>query len=200
MNLSLPFILSISLFAFSASITPGPNNLMLTSSGATFGFRRSVPHMAGIILGFPLLVALVGLGLGRIFAAFPPLQTVLKIAGIAYMIFLSWAIAVSGTTEGKEVKRPLSFLQAAAFQWVNPKAWFMGVNAIGAYTGPDRFEFQLALIVFIFFLTGICSTIVWTGFGTLVRSWLSTPRRLRFFNIGIAGLLLLSLVPFFFTL
>lgn len=121
----------LALFALVSSITPGPNNIMLASSGLTFGFRRTIPHMLGVNLGFTLMLVLVGLGLGTMFQQLPWLYTVLKYAGAMYLLYLAWKIAMSGPLEsGAQRGRPFTFMQAALFQWVNPKAWVMAVGVI----------------------------------------------------------------------
>ena len=129
---------ALSVFAFVSSITPGPNNLMLMASGANFGFTRSIPHMLGIGIGFTVMVVLVGLGLIQIFDTVPYSYTALKIFSVLYMSWLAWKIANAAAPEGGQAGgTPLTFLQAAAFQWVNPKAWAMALTAITAYA-PER--------------------------------------------------------------
>ena len=141
-------LLAFILFAFVTSVTPGPNNMMLLASGVNFGIRRSLPHMLGISLGFMLLVAAVGLGLGQLFEQFPPLYTVLRYGGAAYLLYLAWKIAGSGApdADGKATGKPFTFLQAAAFQWVNPKAWIMAIGAITTYTPQEGFLVNVLLI------------------------------------------------------
>ena len=122
-------------FAFVSSITPGPNNLMLMASGANFGFWRSIPHMLGILLGFTLMVFLVGLGLAQVFDAYPVLHDVLKVVSVVYMGWLAWKIAnAAPPKKGEAAGTPMTFLQAAAFQWVNPKAWAMALTAVTVYS------------------------------------------------------------------
>ena len=169
---------------------------MLTSSGATFGFRRTLPHMVGIAFGFPAMVFIIGLGLAQIFIASPLLQQVLKFISILYFLYLAWRIALSGRSTSRSVSKPLNFFQAAAFQWVNPKAWIMAIGAIGAYThdGENRLG-EIILIVACFFISGLFSNTLWAGFGTVIGKWLSSHLRLRVFNVTIAILLLASLIP-----
>jgi threonine/homoserine/homoserine lactone efflux protein len=125
---------ALTLFVFVSSITPGPNNLMLLSSGTRFGFRRTIPHMLGIGVGFMVMIALVGLGLAQLFLLYPPLHLALKIVSITYLLYLAWKIATSEppTADEAETGKPMTFLQAAAFQWVNPKAWTMTLTAFSA--------------------------------------------------------------------
>ena len=138
--MSPELLLPLISFAFVSSITPGPNNLMLLASGVHFGFVRTLPHMLGIGIGFTLMTFLVGLGLGEIFKLVPALYTGLKYLGAAYMLYLAWKIANSSPIrESETVGRPMTFLQAALFQWVNPKAWVMAVYAIVTYTAPTQY-------------------------------------------------------------
>jgi threonine/homoserine/homoserine lactone efflux protein len=180
-------------FAFTAAITPGPNNVMLIASGANFGFRRTVPHMAGIALGHPFLVLVIGLGLIGIFDLYPPLQTGLRVVSVVYLLYLAWKIAnAAPPKEGEAAGRPLTFLQAAGFQWVNPKAWTMAMSAITIYAvGRD-----LASVLWVcaaFLVSGIIATTVWTRMGVELRRFLSTSARLRAFNWTMAALLVASL-------
>lgn len=180
-------------FALASSITPGPNNLMLMASGANFGFRRSLPHMLGISLGHMFMIIMVGLGLIGLFELFPVLDIVLKVVSIAYLLFLAWKTAnAAPPVEGAAAGKPLTFLQAAAFQWVNPKAWFMAVTAITVYA-PDRTLPMVALVALIFSCTNLPSIAVWTSMGVQVRRWLTSPARLRNFNWTMAALLVASL-------
>ncbi|MFB2550811.1 LysE family translocator [Ensifer soli] len=188
--------LSLLLFAFTTSITPGPNNMMLFASGVNFGFLRTVPHMLGIGFGFLSLLLGVGFGLGALLEAAPLLYTVLKIAGGLYLLWIAWTIATSRRlAEGRSGSRPLTFLQAAAFQWVNPKAWVMAVSAMAAYPDPANHTATVMIVGVAFALVNLPSVSSWAGFGSVLRRWLSDPRRLKGFNIGMAVLLVLSLWP-----
>ncbi len=182
-------------FAFVTSVTPGPNNMMLLASGVNFGFRRTLPHMLGISLGHALMVFLVGLGLAGVFKAWPPALLLLKGASVAYMLWLAWKIAHAGAPgEGRAKAQPMTFLQAAAFQWVNPKAWAMALGAVAAYvTAPSPMAY--AAVAGVFACVNLPSVAVWAGLGQAVRRWLEGPGRLRAFNWGMAGLLVLSLWP-----
>lgn len=195
MNLEL--LLAFVAFAFVTSITPGPNNMMLLASGVNFGLRRSVPHMLGISLGFMVLVICVGLGLGQLFAQFPSLYTLLRYMGAAYLLYLAWKIAGSGAPDSASSERgkPFTFLQAAAFQWINPKAWVMAIGAITTYTPQENFLVNVLLIAGLFALVNCPSVGLWTVAGTLLRNWLRNATLLRLFNIGMALLLVASLYP-----
>ncbi|KAA9005616.1 LysE family translocator [Histidinibacterium aquaticum] len=188
-------LLALTGFALSGSITPGPNNVMLMASGANFGLRRTLPHIGGIIVGMMVLVGLSGLGLGVVLERFPILDQVLKAAAIAFLVWLAFKIATAAPRiEDRETGRPLTFLQAAAFQWVNPKAWAMALSATAAYL-PDRTPASVAVAVLVFGAVSLPSTGLWTALGTQMRRVLDRPSRLRAFNVVMAGLLLLSLWP-----
>ena len=190
-------LIALIAFSFASSITPGPNNLMLMASGANYGIRRTIPHMLGISLGHAFMVTMVGVILLQVFETYPILNTTLKVLSITYMVWLAWKIANAVPPEAKGVTgNPLTFLQAAAFQWVNPKAWFMAITAITNYAPQDRGVWIGALIVAaVFAATNLPSVSVWAWIGVQVRRFLDTPARLRTFNITMAVLLLLSLWP-----
>lgn len=194
--MSLELLLAFALFALVTSITPGPNNMMLLASGVNFGIRRSLPHMLGISIGFMVMVAAVGLGLHQVFEEVPLLYSLLRYGGAAYLVYLAWKIAGSGAPDdAKGEARPFTFLQAAAFQWVNPKAWVMAIGAITTYTPQENFVTNALLIAALFALINCPSVGLWTVAGSLLRHWLSSPRVLRAFNIGMAVLLVASLYP-----
>jgi len=194
--MALETFLTLIAFAFVASGTPGPNTMMLFTSGVNFGFRNTVPHMAGIGIGFLALLLGVGFGLGALLTAFPFLYLVLKILGGGYLVYIAWRIATSTTLpEARAGARPMTFLEAAAFQWVNPKAWVMLVTAMGIYTDPDHYSDTVMLIFLAFALATIPCVAAWAGFGSVLRSWLADPVRLKWFNITMAALLVLSLWP-----
>ena len=181
-------------FAFVTSITPGPNNLMLMASGANFGFRRTLPHMLGISLGHGLMVFLVGLGLAGIFEAFPPAKLALKGLSVAYMLWLAWKIAhAAAPGAGKAGGTPMTFVQAAAFQWVNPKAWAMALGAISAYASGGIGSVLIVCVAFSF--VNFPSISVWVLAGEQVRHLLTDKRRLAVFNWTMAALLVASLWP-----
>ncbi|MEP2718937.1 LysE family translocator [Pseudophaeobacter sp.] len=187
--------LALALFAFVSSITPGPNNLMLMASGANFGFRRTIPHMLGVGLGFVFMVILVGAGLVQIFDAFPVSYTALKVASVIYLLYLAWKIAHAGPVETSGNRgAPMTFLQAAAFQWANPKAWAMALNAISAYT-PDQTLWAIFIVAAVFGAINLPSVGSWTILGQQMARFLTNPRRLTQFNWLMAVLLVASLYP-----
>jgi len=195
--MTLDLLLALIGFAFVSSITPGPNNLMLMASGANFGFRRSLPHMLGISIGHSFMVTMIGLGLGQLFKAYPVAQLILQVASSAYLLWLAWKIAnAAPPKEGEAKGKPFTFLQAAAFQWVNPKAWYMGIYAITNYTPEGANITAGALTVAtIFALTNFPSIMVWTTIGTQVKRLLTRPALLRAFNWTMAALLVATLIP-----
>ncbi|MBZ9653130.1 LysE family translocator [Phyllobacterium lublinensis] len=194
--MTIEIFLTLLVFAFVTSITPGPNNLMLLASGVNFGFKRSIPHTLGIGSGFFSLLLGVGLGLGALIQTFPLLYTILKIAGGAYLAYLAYKIAISRSLSEVDGKaRPMTFLEAAAFQWVNPKAWVMAVTAMATYTSPDAYFATVLIVSIAFALVNIPSVSSWAAFGQMMRGWLTDPVRLKWFNISMAILLVASLWP-----
>jgi len=183
-------------FAIVSTVTPGPNNLMLMASGANFGYRRTVPHMLGITFGIMLLVVLVGLGLMGLFDAWPPARTWLSVASVAYLVWLAWKIANAAApgAAGQTDAKPFTALQAALFQWVNPKAWSMALTAITLYA-PGRESAGILLVAFAFGAVSLPSISIWVLMGQRLRLWLTSPRRLRAFNWTMAALLLATLYP-----
>ncbi|MBA4796879.1 MAG: LysE family translocator [Rhizobiales bacterium] len=194
--MSADTLFALVLFAFATSITPGPNNMMLFASGVNFGFRRTVPHMLGIGAGFLSLLIGVGMGLGAVLHAYPPAFIALKVAGGLYLLWIAWKIGSSRSMgEGEAKARPMTFLGAAAFQWVNPKAWVMAVTAMAVYPDPEQYALTVAIVALVFAAVNVPSVSTWAGFGSALREWLAVPVRLKWFNITMAVLLVLSLWP-----
>ncbi|WP_374525050.1 LysE family translocator [Sphingopyxis sp.] len=185
---------ALSAFALVSSITPGPNNMMLMASGANFGLRRTVPHALGVGIGFTLMIILVGVGLMGLFDLFPALNVALKVVSVVYLLWLAWKIAKAGApdTGGAAAGKPMSFVQAMLFQWVNPKAWSMALTAIALYA-PDRNIAAVLLVAAIFGIINLPSTSLWAVMGVSLRGWLSSPARLKAFNWTMAALLVGSL-------
>jgi threonine/homoserine/homoserine lactone efflux protein len=184
-------------FAVVMFFTPGPNNIMLLTSGLNFGFRRTLPHLAGVVFGFAFMIAVSGLGLGAVFTAYPLLQTILKYAGAAYLIYLAVAIALSGPpTPGEaERRRPMTFFGAALFQWINVKGWVMVIGTITAYAAVASYPWNILLQVAVSLLIGWVSCAAWVLCGTSLQSLVKSPVVVRAFNIVMALLLLASLYP-----
>jgi threonine/homoserine/homoserine lactone efflux protein len=187
-------LLALMGFAFVTSITPGPNNLMLMTSGANFGFRRTLPHLAGVTGGFVFMAVLMGLGLSRLFDLWPPLKLVLKGGSLVYMLWLAWKIAQSPPPGSVEEARPMTFLQACAFQWVNPKAWAMAITAMTAYVAVPGVV-GVVLVAAVFGAVNLPSCCCWVVLGREMRRVLTNPARFRAFNWGMAGLLVATLWP-----
>jgi threonine/homoserine/homoserine lactone efflux protein len=187
-------------FAFVSSITPGPNNLMLMASGANFGLLRTVPHMLGVALGFMLMIVLVGVGLVQLFDLFPVSHMILKVFSVVYLVYLAVKIATATPKAPNAPETggvPMTFLQAAAFQWVNPKAWTMALTAITFYA-PSQTLAAVGLVAVIFGLVNLPSVSSWTILGQQMRRFLTNTARLRAFNIIMALLLVATLYPILF--
>jgi threonine/homoserine/homoserine lactone efflux protein len=189
-------LIAFFLFAAVMFFTPGPNNIMVMSSGLTYGFRRTLPHICGVVIGFAFMVGAVGLGFGTIFIAFPVLQTILKYAGAAYLVYLAVLIAMSGPPKPGEAGRgPMTFWGAAMFQWVNVKGWVAIIGTITAYAAIASFPLNIVIQVLAFLAMGTASITIWTLFGSALRPFLTSPRSVRAFNLAMAALLLASLYP-----
>src|SRR5713226_2477749 len=197
--MSQPLFIAFVVFAAVMFFTPGPNNVMLLSSGLTHGFRRTLPHVAGVTFGFAFMIAAVGLGFGTVFIAYPVLQTILKYAGAAYPIYLAAAIAMSGAAPSGQgdQRRPMTFWGATMFQWVNAKGWVMVIGTITAYAAIASFPWNIIIQTAISLGMGALSTVAWALFGSALRPVLTSPSAVRAFNIVMALLLLASLYPVF---
>ncbi len=194
--MTLELFLGLFAFAGIAAFTPGPNNTLLMASGVNFGFRRSLPLICGVAIGFPLMIGLIGLGLGRVFELYPGVYRMLKYAGAAYMLYLAWKIATARpSTSDSDAARPLSFIQMCLFQWINPKGWVMAVTALSAYTLSQSYYTGVATVVATFVFMGITSALTWAAFGAALKSVMTDERYFRIINISLAVLLVASLVP-----
>lgn len=197
-------IIALVVFVAASASTPGPNNFMLMASGANFGVRRSVPHFFGIMFGVFIMVLLVGMGLMQVFARFPLVYVTLKTLSILYLLFLAWKIAVAAPlrddadSDTKPIGKPITFLQAVLFQWVNPKAWAVILTAISAYTPPTHPPISVFIVAMTFALVHFFAGSMWILIGTQLRRLLTEPVKLRIFNCGVAVLLVASVIPVFF--
>ncbi len=192
------FSLLAGLFVFSivSAFTPGPNNLIALATGANHGYRKTLPHILGVCLGFGIMLALMGAGLGALLQAYPLAFVILKYAALAYLLFLAWKIGTSkGFHEGAKQEKPMTFLGSAAFQWINPKAWVAAITVVTNFTEPSAFWPSLILDGVINIVIAFCAVSSWTLFGTVVKRWLSSPGRLKVFNWSMAALLVLSIIP-----
>jgi threonine/homoserine/homoserine lactone efflux protein len=194
--------LPIILFAVSTCVTPGPNNIMIMTSGLNYGIKKSLQHLLGIYIGFPLMILVVGLGVSQIFEDYPILHVMLKLGGASYLTYLAMKIAVTPISKiGESKGKPFSFLQAALFQWVNPKAWVLAVGATVTFTAlSGSYTLQVMSIALIFMIFGSPCTFLWLWFGVSLKSILQNPLYVRAFNCSMALLLLASLFPVFIDL
>ena len=198
--MSVDVLLAFSLFAFVTSVTPGPNNIMMLASGVNFGFRRSIPHIIGISSGFMIMVIAVGLGLNEVFTRYPLSYTVMRWVGVVYLVYLAWAIATSQPPEVKPdteraESKPMGFLAAAAFQWVNPKAWIMAVSAFSTYVPAANNLMLIVGTAALFAVINAPCVGLWAAFGSRMRVLLGSPRFRRPFNVAMAVLLVASMLP-----
>jgi threonine/homoserine/homoserine lactone efflux protein len=174
-------------YSFVMSITPGPNNVMLTASGATFGFRRTIPHMLGVCTGFSVQLLAVCAGLGVIFTRWPELQTVLRWAGAAYLVYLGWRMLRAAEASARQTQRPLTFFEAAVFQFLNPKAWVMTLTAATLFLPR-----QLGLLTACLYMVAVMAVInlpciaIWALFGSSLRGFLAKPANRGAFNVVMA--------------
>jgi len=195
--MSLEQLIPVAFFVIAMVGTPGPNNLMLLTAGANFGFRRSLPHILGITLGCQVLLLAIALGLGQVFSLWPLSVLLLKVAGGSFLLYMAWQLLRPRAAALGEVAeaRPLSFLQAALFQWVNPKAWLMLITGLATYANPQQMLVSTVLIGVTFALVGLPLTCLWNVGGVALKDWLQHGRRLLHFNRAMAVLLLASLLP-----
>ena len=194
--------LAVMLFAVATCVTPGPNNVMLMSSGVNFGFGRTLRHVIGINIGFPFMLIAVGFGAGTLFHEHPKLYTALQLAGALYLLFLAYQIATTPAVDFNATSsKPMGIVNAALFQWINPKAWVVSIGAVLAYTSTSgAFATQILLIALIFFVCGAPCSVLWVLFGRYLRKFLARPKALRIFNVAMSLLLVGSLVPTIFEL
>lgn len=193
----LPFLL----FSFAGAITPGPNNMIATASGAAFGFARTLPQMLGVSLGYPLMIVAFGFGLGEVLRRAPWLHELVRYAGAAFLLYLAWRIAAAAGPARAEAKRPLTLFEAAAFQWVNPKAWTVALGTVAAFTTPglgfSAFLAEIGLIALISGAIAFASLAVWCLFGIVIAAALADAGRRRLFQYALAGLLASSVLFLF---
>jgi threonine/homoserine/homoserine lactone efflux protein len=194
---TLAMLISIATFALTATITPGPNNVLLLSSGLTFGYKKSIPHVFGVFLGFALMVLLVGLGVGIVFEKFPIVLKILKVVGLVYLFWMAYKIGSSkGHLKIKEKHKPFTFIQAALFQWVNPKGWIMSMTAMSIFvTSKENSITQVIIIAFLFLIAGIISCNAWAIGGVALKRFIKDESHVRKFNLIMAILLVVSVLP-----
>ncbi|HEI9867024.1 TPA: LysE family translocator [Proteus mirabilis] len=194
------FSLSLAIFSFVTSITPGPNNIMLLASGINFGLKRTMPHAIGVSLGFFVMLLAVGIGIGALIKSSPIVYNILKYLGALYLLWLAWKTAISHSVEQNSNKQgsPLTLLEAALFQWINPKSWMMAISGITLYTSPQYPYISMLLVAIIFTLINFPCVAIWATFGHSLRERLKNPKILKLFNFIMGGLLALSAISVLF--
>ena len=193
----MSYFYSLVLFAVACSVTPGPNNIMVMTSGVNFGFAKSLPVLFGICIGFGVMLLAVGMGFGQIFERFPELHQALQVVGIVYLLYLAWLI--SGATkisESESASKPITFMKGALFQWVNPKAWIVATGAVSTFTSTNsNYETQIIILVTTFLVVSFPCVGVWLSFGTMLKKYLDNDGHRKWFNLSMAFILVLSVVP-----
>ena len=187
--------LALVTFVFAAATTPGPTNVMVSASGANFGYRRTLPHIFGSMVGLPALICAIGLGLGQVLKAEPAAHEWLKWAGSAYLLFLAWRIGTAGRPQSAAAGgRPLTFVEAALFQWVNPKGWLAAASALAAFSqGAGSYRSDTLVVAAVFFTLMFVSTTVWCLFGAAIGRLFTSRRALAAFNAAMALLIVASI-------
>ncbi|MGK5614814.1 LysE family translocator [Proteus mirabilis] len=198
--MTLDIFLSLAIFSFVTSITPGPNNIMLLASGINFGLKRTMPHAIGVSLGFFVMLLAVGIGIGTLIKSSPIIYNILKYLGALYLLWLAWKTAISHSVEQNSNKQgsPLTLLEAALFQWINPKSWMMAISGITLYTSPQYPYISMLLVAIIFTLINFPCVAIWATFGHSLRERLKNPNILKLFNFIMGGLLALSAISVLF--
>ncbi|MER1894584.1 LysE family translocator [Proteus mirabilis] len=195
--MTFDIFLSLAIFPFVTSITPGPNNIMLLASGINFGLKRTMPHAIGVSLGFFVMLLAVGIGIGALIKSSPIIYNILKYLGALYLLWLAWKTAISHSVEQNSNKQgsPLTLLEAALFQWINPKSWMMAISGITLYTSPQYPYISMLLVAIIFTLINFPCVAIWATFGRSLRERLKNP---KIFNFIMGGLLALSAISVLF--
>lgn len=192
----MEWYLAVLLFAAANTVTPGLNNMMIMSSGLNFGIRRSIPHLLGILIGFPLMFVAVGVGFVSVILAVPQLHLFIQFLGVLYLLYFAWLVATSADDIDSSKKKIIGFWQAVAIQWVNPKAWVMITGAFAAFTKTDADPFlQVLYITSAFVIVGVPTISAWLFCGSLLSRVLTRPELRRIFNRCMAGLLVISILP-----
>jgi len=200
-NFNLEVLAAMAMFAFVTSVTPGPNNMMLLASGVNFGVKRTLPHWLGVSLGHFVMLLLVGAGLESLLKAAPFVYQVMKVVGFVYLLYLAWGVARSGAPErhGEDATQPISFLGAAAFQWVNPKAWMMAVGYFSNYMPTDASITFVVLTCMMFSAINFPSVGLWVWLGAKIEHYLQRDSLRKLFNWTMALLLVVSMIPVLFV-
>ncbi len=194
-------LLAFSLFTLTGAVTPGPNNTISTLSGATFGFRKTLPQMLGVSVGYPLMLAALGLGLGEVFKHVPWLHNAMRYVGAAFLLYLAWKLVRANAPQSAGSVRPVGFFEAFFFQWLNPKAWSIALGAIAAFTTPglsaNDFFREVAIFTLVSAIITFPSLVLWCLFGVAISAMLKDERKRRIFNYALAAILVLSIAALF---
>lgn len=194
-------LLAFSLFTLAGAVTPGPNNTISTLSGATFGFRKTLPQMIGVTFGYPMMLAALGLGLGKVFEVLPWLHGAMRYVGAAFLLYLAWKLVRANAPQSAGSARPVGFFEAFFFQWLNPKAWSIALGAIAAFTTPGSptpaFLWEVAIFTFVSAIVTFPSLVLWCLFGVAISRMLKDDRKRRIFNYSLAVILVLSIAVLF---
>jgi len=194
-------LFAFSLFTLAGAITPGPNNTISTLSGATFGFRKTLPQMLGVTVGYPLMLAALGLGLGEVFKVVPWLHNAMRYVGAAFLLYLAWKLVRANAPQSAGTARPVGFFEALFFQWLNPKAWSIALGAIAAFTTPglatNAFLWEVAIFTFVSAIITFPSLVLWCLFGVAISAMLKDEKKRRIFNYALAAILVLSIAALF---
>jgi threonine/homoserine/homoserine lactone efflux protein len=194
-------LLAFTLFTFAGAVTPGPNNTISTLSGATFGFRKTLPQMLGVTVGYPLMLAGLGLGLGELFKYLPWLHGAMRYVGAAFLLYLAWKLVRANAPQAAGTVNPVGFTEALLFQWLNPKAWSIALGALAAFTTPgltgSAFLWEVAIFTAVSVLLTFPSLVVWCLFGVAISAALKDERKRRLVNYCLAGVLVASIIFLF---
>ncbi len=194
-------LLAFSIFTLAGAVTPGPNNTISTLSGATFGFRRTMPQMLGVSAGYPLMLAALGLGLGELFKVVPWLHNAMRYVGAAFLLYLAWKLVRANAPQAAGTSRPVGFFEAFFFQWLNPKAWSIALGAIAAFTTPglsaNAFFWEVAIFTLVSAIITFPSLVLWCLFGVAISAMLKDEKKRRIFNYALAAILVLSVAALF---
>ncbi len=197
--MSVETLVALIVFAAVTSVTPGPNNAMVLASGVHFGFRRTIPHMVGIALGYGVMLAIIGAGIGAAMSVSPLVEVAMRLASGAWMMWVAWSLARSTHAGGDASRlRPMTFIEGALFQWVNPKGWVLALSSMSLFTKSGDLVTDVTIVVAVYVVTCLPSSSIWTAFGVSLRRFLAVPWRLRAFNFSMAILLLASTLPLIF--
>lgn len=192
----MEYYFAVLLFSAACGFTPGPNNLMLMTSGLNHGVKKTIPHYFGVILGYGMMLAILGAGLASVFLNYPAIHLTLKYVGVCYILFLAWKIANAGNPDAnQELRAPLTFIQGALFQWLNPKGILFAIGSIAAFTSPETMLENLVFIVFANIFIGSMSAATWLMLGTALQKLIQSPKQVMYFNFAMAFFLILSIIP-----